>query len=140
MAGTLTIIHKRKVLGNKIPFVFQFIPSGSYLNSGAIGSVGVAGEVLAFNNALNPAKIARPKIPSGVTATLLATADFTIESIPAGYTARVEKNAANPTANNYILRFFTAAGTELSSAPYPAALSGDATGVIIVAQVPYKYD
>lgn len=147
MANTLTIVHKRRAAGdNRIAFVFKCILSGSYVQSSGITTgIGSPGEILAFNNALNPNFIARPKLPSVLNGSLGAlpqTNDVTIEGMPAGYSGRVERNATSPTANNFVLRIFTPAGTELTAGTYASVAPAliDTVGVIIACQVPAKYN
>ena len=143
MANTLTYLRKKKSVGNYVTKVFQCALSGSYTQSTGIGT---PGETLAFNSAANPGYDARTKIPStlnGSTQELPPNSAFRV--IPAfGFTAQVEQNATNPTAQNYCLRIFTADGTELGSGTY-ASLAADLVlagfkGLTIEVDVPLKYD
>jgi hypothetical protein len=125
MAGTLTLNNKY-VLPHAVIWEFLFQPTaGNYTNGGAVGT---AGETLNFNAALNPKKLARPKIPSvinGSTSALPKATDIKVENVVAGYTAIVEQNAVAPTASNFVLRIFAAGsgGTipvELGTVAYTA--------------------
>lgn len=138
MSATLTLLRKKRGVKTTITYEYQCVLSGSYTNSGAVGNVGTPGETLNFAAALNPNKIARPKLPSGPAGKLPANTDFRITRIPAGYDGQVEQNATAPTTANFVLRLFTTAATELSGAGYPAGLT-EATGLIIEVDVPSKY-
>jgi hypothetical protein len=141
-ANTLTYLRKDIGAGAPIEKVFTCLLSGNYANGGAIG---VPGETLAFNNAAYTGRPARRFLPStqnGSIANLPKNTDFTVLT-PNGYTAQVEQNAANPTANNFALRIFAAgsgnvAPVELASGAYPAALT--AAPIIIKVRIPLKND
>jgi hypothetical protein len=142
MANTLTYIGKDLGAGAQVYKRFKCALSGNYAQGAAIG---VPGETLGFNTAAYNGTPARPRIPStvnGSTAALPKNTDFEV-FVPDGYTAQVEQNAANPTANNYALRIFAAgsgnaAPVELASGAYPAALT--AAPILIKVRVPLKYD
>lgn len=142
MSNTLAFIGKRIGAGNS-PIVKRFLCTltGSYV---AGGGVGIAGETLAFNNASNAGYKARPKIPNGgASGTLPANTDFETVTVPNGYSAQIEKNAANPTANNFIMRLFeggsgAANPAELASNTYASyGLSG--AQILIEVLIPAKY-
>jgi len=137
MANALSIIDKRRDIGNRITFVFQCLLSGSYVTSTTIG---VAGETLNFNAASNPKLIARPKLPGSPAGVLPPNSAIKVVRCPDGYDALVEQNAVSPTQANYVLRLFTSGDTALGSGAYPAGVTGDTTGFIIEVTVPLKYD
>jgi hypothetical protein len=142
MANTLTYIGKDLGAGAEVYKRFTCALSGNYAQGGAIGT---PGETLAFNSAAYNGKPSRPRIPSvvnGSTSALPKNTDFEV-FVPDGFTAQVEQNAANPTANNYALRiFFAGSGNadpvELGTGAYPAALT--AAPILIKVRVPLKYD
>ena len=138
MAASLSFLNKDIGAGNNIVWKnFQCTLSGNYTNSGAAANVGTPGETLSFNTALNPKYLSRPRIPNGgSTGQLLAASDFIVQ-LPQGYDGIVEKNATNPTANNYVLRIFTTSATELNAGAYPAALIAEP--FLIKVRVPSKY-
>lgn len=138
MSNVLSIIHKKKAAGdNKLTFVFQCKLSGAYVKGGAVG---VPGETLSFNTALNPGYISRPKIPNAPAGRLPANADIRVVRAPDGYDALVEQNATSPTPNNFVMRLFSSGDTEIASGNYAAGVTGDTTGFIIEIDVPQKYD
>ena len=61
-----------------------------------------------------------------------------------GFTAQVEQNASNPTAQNYCLRIFASDGTELASGTYAsvaaALVAAGFKGLVIEVDIPAKYD
>lgn len=137
MSNKLTIIHKKKAAGgNVITSVFQCIVSGAYVKGGAVG---VAGETLSFNTALNPGFIARPRIPGAPAGRLPPNNQIRVVRAPDGYDALVEQNAVAPTPNNFVLRIFSSGDTELASGNYAAGLTADLTGFIIEMDIPLKY-
>jgi len=139
MANILTLIDKQRAIGNKVIFRFKVVLSGSYAQGGAIG---VPGETLSFNTALNPNYIARPKLPGAPAGKLPANADFLLRNLPAGFDGRVEQNATLPTQANYALRLFSSGGTEISTGAYSSvgATLVDATGITIEVTVPARYN
>lgn len=141
MSNTVTIVDKYKAAGgNKVVKVFKILVSGSYLTSTTIG---VAGETINFNAALNPNKIARPKIPStilGSTANLVPSSQIKVVRAPDGYDAIIEQNAVSPTGSNYVMRIFTSGDTALGSGAYAAGVTADTTGFIVEVVVPLKND
>jgi hypothetical protein len=120
MAGALTLTRIRNE-EREIERQFTFVPSGSYAAGGAVG---VAGETLNFETALNPNGLRRHTL-----AGTFDVNDFEIYREPAGYAAVLEANAVSPGFTNVVLRFFTTAATELSSAAYPAGLLGQVVGI-----------
>jgi hypothetical protein len=146
MANQLTVSKKQKAAGDsRIIKSFTCVLSGSYLNSG--GLVGVAGEILNFNAALNPGLKERSKLPgviNGSLAALPANTDFTVAPLY-GFTFVVERNAASPTPANYVLRIFSGAtGVELASGTYAAVaallVAAGATPIVISVSIPLKYN
>lgn len=140
MANVLTFLQNR-ILPHECIKRFTCLLSGNYVQGNAIG---VAGETLSFNTALNPNKAARAKLPNGSpSGQLVPNTKAEVSSVPNGYTAQVEQNAVSPTANNYVLRIFAAgsgnaAPVELAAGAYPAALTG--APIVIEMGVPAKYN
>lgn len=142
MANLLTYLRKELGAGTDPKKVFTCLLSGNYANGGAIG---VPGEVLAFNSAAYTGRPARRFLPStvnGSTSALPKNTDFEV-LVPDGFSAQVEQNAANPTANNFALRVFVAGSgnadpVELATGAYPAGLT--AAPIVIKVRVPLKYD
>lgn len=116
--------------------------TGSYVNGGAVG---VPGETLNFNTALNPGFLSRPKLPTGPPAARLPTAsDIETPNNVNGYTLQVEANATNPTPANFVGRLFAAGSgnanpVELAAASYASYGLTNAVFVVEFA-VPAKYD
>lgn len=141
MANVLTFLNRRLNMPTTVTKRFKCVLSGSYVNGGAIG---VAGEVLSFNTALNPQIASRTKIPAGPPAARLpANTDIEVANVPNGYLAQVEQNAVLPTPNNFILRIFAAgsgnaAPVELSAGAYPAALTS--APLVIEVNMPAKFN
>lgn len=143
MANALKYLNKERSAGS--PFIrknFQCTLSGNYLTSGALANIGIAGEILSFNTASYPPGAHRVRIPNvlnGSTSPLVPNTNFRPSplALPCGYVGQIEQNAVAPTANNYILRIFTPAGTELGSGAYPAGLLQP---FVIGVLVPSKYD
>lgn len=137
MANTVTIIDKKRAAGgNRITYVFKILPTGTYLTS---ATMGVAGETIAFNNALNPKLIVRPKLPTNAAGVLPPNSAIRVTRTPDGYDALVEQNATAPVPNNYVLRLFSSGDTALGSGAYAAAFVADTTGIIVEIDVPQKY-
>lgn len=136
MANTLTYISKDLGAGNpQIYKNFSCQLSGNYTSSG--GVQGVAGEILSFNTAAYTGKPARIRIPAGPPAARLpVNTDFQV-FLPQGYDGQIEQNAVSPTPNNFILRIFTAGGTELGAGAYSAALAAEP--FLIKVRMPQKY-
>lgn len=141
-ANALTYLRTEKAAGGPVYKVFSCQLSGNYANGGAIG---VAGETLVFNSAGYTGRPSRRFLPStvnGSTSALPAQSDFLLSFVPNGYEAQIEVNAANPTANNYVMRIFAAgsgnaAPVELTTGAYAAALTS--APIIIKVRVPLKY-
>lgn len=146
MANVLTLLGKALLgpggPGGRVIWTFKCVLSGSYVQGAAIG---VPGETLAFNSALNPLKLARPKIPAGPPAARLpATDECEVINTLGGFTARLEQNAASPTPQNFALRIFQAGSgavqpAELTAGAYPAALT-DSNGFVIQVTAPLRYN
>jgi hypothetical protein len=130
MPGTLSLIKEIGPRPGPSVRIFSFVPSGSYVQGGAIG---VAGETLNFLTALNPNGVPHPRPGNLPTPT---DKDVFVEKTPGGYTAVIEPNAVNPTISNMVLRVFTSSNTEISSAPYPAGLLGQ--NILIRMETPQK--
>jgi hypothetical protein len=122
MPGALTLT-KVRAEDREIERQFTFVPSGNYTAGGAIG---VAGETLNFETALNPTGLRRHTLGGTFDVN-----DFEVYRCPSGYDAVLEANAVNPGFTNVVLRFFTSGGTELTGAPtaYPAGLLGQVVGI-----------
>jgi hypothetical protein len=152
-ANTLTWISNQRAAGENVIYkIYQVALSGSYTNGGAIG---VKGEVLNFQAALNPGYGARAKLP-GVMGLPNSTGGTTnnTDALPAnsafevppvyGYEFQIEQNATSPTTLNYIMRIFTTGGTELSSGAYssvaPDLVAVGAQPIIVKVRVPAKYN
>lgn len=130
MAGTLSVIKEVGPRPGPSVRIYVFVPSGAYVQGGAVG---VAGETLNFLTALNPNGVPHAKPGNLPTPT---DKDVFVEKCPAGYTAVIESNATNPTISNMVLRFFTSSATEINSAAYPAGLLGQ--NVVIRMETPQK--
>jgi hypothetical protein len=118
MPGTLSLIKEIGPRPGYSQRIYNFVPSGAYVQGGAVG---VAGETLNFLTAANPNGLPHPAPGALPTPT---DKDVFVEKCPGGYTAVIEQNAVNPTIKNMVLRFFTSSNTEISSAAYPAGLLG----------------
>lgn len=140
MANVLTFLNRRLNMPTTVTKRFKCVLSGSYVQGLAIG---VPGETLSFNTALNPGLAPRTKLPVSPGGKLPSNTDIEVAGVPNGYSAQVEQNAVAPTANNYALRIFAAgsgaaAPVELAAGAYPAALTG--APIIIEVNVPAKYN
>lgn len=113
MSNALTALkadytRRRKVVRLKIAL------SGNYTNG--------TGEVLDFTNVANPQFHQNP----GLNSLPADLGDFIVDRVPAGYSANIQPNPGGTTlANSYALRINSAAGVELATGAYPAALTGD---------------
>ena|ERR1017187_3339454 len=144
MANTLTWISNERGAGNNIIWKrYSAVLSGSYIQGGAIG---VKGEVLNFQTALNSGYGSRTKLPgviNGSTSALPTASQFEVPPLY-GFTFQVEQNATSPTTANYILRVFDSDGTEASSGTYAsvaaALVAAGAQPIIIKVRVPAKYN
>jgi len=136
MSLALTLLSKKRAVGNKITYQYKGVLSNNYTNSGGVGNVGTPGETVNFDAATNPNLVARPKLPRGPAAKLPANTDCRVY-LPNGYDGQIEQNANNPTAANYVLRLFTTAATELGAGAYPAGLTAEP--LVIEVDVPSKY-
>lgn len=140
MANQLTLNEKPQSISNVATWEFLCQLSGSYVQGAAVG---VPGETLNFNAALNPNKLERAKIPAAPAGRLPAFDDIEVVNTMQGYQAVVERNATLPTPANFVLRIFTAgsgnaAPVELSAGAYPAALTANA--IVIIVTAPSRYN
>jgi hypothetical protein len=142
MANVITFLGNR-ILPREVIKRFSVTFSGNYANGGAVG---VPGETLNFNAALNPNKLARPKIPAGPPAARLPLPTSTETPANAnGYTFQVEPNAVAPTPANFVGRFFAGGSgaanpAELASASYASYGITATTTFVVEFAVPAKYN
>lgn len=141
MANQLTFLGSDRAPGPFFIKRYKCTVSGSYVNGAAIG---VPGETLSFNTAINTALRARAKLPTAAAGRLVPNIDFKVVRNPEGYIAQIEQNATSPTPNNYVMRIFAAGSgaanpVEIASGAYLAALIADTSGFIIEVRVSQKY-
>lgn len=142
MPNVITYLRTERAAGSPtVKKIYKITVSGSYVNGGAVG---VPGETLNFNAALNPGYKARTKLPSAPAGRLPVSADFDLMRAPEGFTMQFEPNSVSPTPANVAGRIFAAGsgGTtpvEIASGAYLAALAADTTGFIVGVSMPAKY-
>jgi hypothetical protein len=143
-ANTLSFVSNQHSAGDNVIYkLYSAVLSGSYTQGGAVG---VKGEVLNFQTALNPGYAARTKLPgviNGSNDALPTSSQFEVFPVY-GYEFQIEQNAVAPTTANYIMRIFTTGGTELGSGLYssvaPDLVAAGAQPIIIKVRVPAKYN
>lgn len=115
MAGVLTL-QAVDVSRRKIRRTYRFVPSATAGQGYTTG-----GETLNFLTAGNPNGEPRRTPPPSP---LPNDNNIKIVKNPGGYDCDILQNTVSPTLANYVLKFFTSGGTELTQADYPAGLAG----------------
>jgi hypothetical protein len=146
MANTLTFLGVYHNMPGTAIKRYACTLSGSYANGGAVGT---PGETLSFNTALNPNKLARPKLvgatPGSGRIPSVANGDFQVVNAPTGIIAQIENNAVSVGGvvsvlpSNMVMRLFgggsgAAEPAELASATY-ASYGLTLTNAIIIIEV-----